>query len=138
MNLAQLNDSLVLLISKKKELASMSYNDDRYDDVEEELHNLEDQFLSNYGPYLEEALHEVHDEYCPDNEVLLPIAYLPCEFRNGDMTIEIDNSQGVYVDVDDYDETETKLVLAPNPVRLILNIGKSRQEVVWQAGGLKA
>lgn len=132
MNLAQLNESLVLLIDKKSGLAAMSYSDDKYDDLEEELHDLEDEFLSKYGSYLEEALHDVHDEFCPDNEVLLPIAYLPKTYQKDVNGVIVDNSQGVYVDVDDYEETETKLVLVPDPVRIILNIGKNRQEVVWQ------
>ena len=34
----------------------------------------------NYGDYIEEALRDVHDEFCPDSEVLLPIAYLANEY----------------------------------------------------------
>lgn len=132
MNLTLLNETLILIIDKKYGLASMSYSDEKYDEIEEELHDLEDEFLSKFGSYLEEALHDVHDEFCPDNEVLLPIAYLPRKYSKGASGVEVDNSQGVYVDVDDYDESETKLVLVPNPLRIILNIGKDKQEVVWQ------
>ncbi|QSE96776.1 hypothetical protein [Fulvivirga lutea] len=134
MDIQKLNNKLIELITKKKELCGMSYSDASYDALEEQLHDLEDRFLSDYGVYLEEVLHEVHDEYCPDNEVLLPIAYFPSQFEllpNGEFKVGCD--QGVYVDVDDYDASETKLVLVPNPIRLVLNVGKTQQEIVWQA-----
>ncbi|MEQ8927514.1 MAG: hypothetical protein RLO81_16985 [Fulvivirga sp.] len=134
MDVQKLNNQLMELITKKRELSGMSYSDSNYDELEEELHDLEDQFLSDYGKFLEEVLHDVHDEYCPDNEVLLPIAYFPSKFEllsTGELKVE--NNQGVYVDVDDYDDSETKLVLVPNPVRILLNVGDSLQEVVWQA-----
>jgi hypothetical protein len=35
------------------------------------------------------------------------------------------------VEVDKYPGKETKLALVPNPLRVVLNIGNERQEVVW-------
>ena len=33
----------------------------------------------------------------------------------------------------DYPGKDTKLVIVPNPVRIILNIGADKQQVVWTA-----
>jgi hypothetical protein len=56
MNTENLNKQLVALIEKKQALGKLSYNDERYDDIEEELHDLEDDFNEEFGPYLEDVL----------------------------------------------------------------------------------
>ena len=121
------------MVEKKSQLTGLDYNDPSYDQMEEELHDLEDKFIENYGDYLEDAFHEVHDEYCPDNDVLLPIAYLPNSvIKNGD-EYDVSAKEGVYVEVDDYESNDTKLVLLPRPTRIILQIDKSSKEIVWTA-----
>jgi hypothetical protein len=132
MNIAELNTSLVALIRKKEELSKLSYNDERYDDVEEELHDMEDEFNENYGEYLEEVLEEVHERLCPDSDVLLPTAYLP----NNLAALETGKpgpKEGVWVDTDEFPNKEARLVLVPNPTRLILSVGTSIQKEVWKA-----
>lgn len=37
---------------------------------------MEDLFVEKYGKDLEIALEVVHEEYCSDSDVLLPIAYV--------------------------------------------------------------
>src|SRR5690606_28447709 len=102
---------------KREELGKLDYNNPKYDDVEEQLHDLEDDFQENYGDQLEGVLRKVHDDVCPDNDVLLPIAYL----------------KGVPVETDKFAGKDTKLLLVTNPIRIILSIGKDKQEVVWTA-----
>lgn len=131
MNVNELNKSLVTLIEKKQALSKLSYNDDRYDDMEEELHDLEDDFNDEYGPYLEEALEDVHAKICPDTDVLLPTAYLPNTLEGDSGT---DQKEGVWVDYDEFPGKESRLVLVPNPVRLILSVGKTVRKEVWVAG----
>lgn len=133
MDIKALDHDLVELVEKKSQLSNLDYSDEIYDQIEEELHQLEDKFLESYGTYLEDALHEVHDEYCPDTDVLLPIAYLPNKImKNGD-EYEVDAREGVYVEVDDYEGDDTKLVLLPRPTRIILQINPTHREVVWIA-----
>ncbi|MTI23434.1 hypothetical protein, partial [Fulvivirga kasyanovii] len=96
-------------------------------------HDLEDDFLEKYGDYLEDAFHEVHDEFCPDTDVLLPIAYLPNEVIITDDGYDVAFKEGVYVEVDDYPGKETKLVLLPKPTRIILQVDPQQKEVVWKA-----
>ena len=53
------------------QLDSMDYSDNPYD-VEEELHDLEDALMEEFGEYLEDAIQEVYENLCPDNDVLIP------------------------------------------------------------------
>ncbi|WP_205503984.1 hypothetical protein [Rufibacter psychrotolerans] len=132
MNIQELNTALVTLIRKKQELGQLSYNDARYDDVEEELHDLEDEFNDNFGEYLEEVLGDVHERICPDTDVLLPTAYLP-EALDAQGQVDLTNKQGVWVEADAYPNKEARLLLVPNPTRLILSVGKNVREEVWKA-----
>ncbi len=128
-----LDGDLTTIIENKIRLSQLDYNNEEYDTLEEQLHDLEDDFLEKYGDYLEDALHEVHDEYCPDNDVLLPIAYLPNRINKSDDGYDVDFKEGVYVEVDDYVGKETKLVLLPKPTRILLQIDGNQREIVWKA-----
>jgi hypothetical protein len=118
MDVKALDKALLEILKKREELSKIDYNNPTYDDVEEALHDLEDDFQDEYGEYLEEAFQGVHDDLCPDNDVLMPIAYL---------------GKGVPVEVDKHDGKDTKLILVPGPARIILAIGKDKQEVIWTA-----
>jgi hypothetical protein len=118
MDIKALDKALQEIVAKKAELSKLDYNNPKYDDLEESLHDQEDDFQDEYGEYLEVAIQKVHDKYCPDNDVLLPIAYL------GD---------GAAVDLEKLPGRDSKLMLAANPTRLVLKIGKEKQETVWTA-----
>lgn len=134
MNIEDLDQALVKIVEKKNTLSKLNYNDENYDQVEEELHDLEDEFVEEYGEYLEEILADVHDELCPDNDVLLPIAYLANKYvrkeESGQVTYHAADG-GVLVDVDEYPDKLTRLVLVPKPTRLMLQIGNNQEEQVW-------
>ena len=134
MNISELNTSLEAIILKKQELSTLSYNDERYDEVEEELHDMEDDFNDNYGEYLEGVLEEVHERLCPESDVLLPTAYLPSNI-SGSIEGETSHGAGVWVDTEEYPNKESRLILVPNPTRLILSVGKNIQKEVWSAEG---
>jgi hypothetical protein len=118
MDIKALDKTLQEIVNYKKELGKIDYNNPKYDDLEEKLHDLEDDFQDEYGEYMEEILQKVHDQYCPDNDVLLPIAYL------GD---------GVIVELEKLPGKDARLMLATGPTRIILGLGKEKQEVVWTA-----
>lgn len=134
MDLVALDNELQKLVLKRNELSVMDYGNESYDDVEEELHEMEDEFSEKYGAYLEEAFYDVHDEYCPDSDVLMPIAYLGKQYKVEDGKFDVDFKQGVYVEMDDYPDQDTKLVLLPKPTRIILQINKGERNIVWTAG----
>ena len=133
MDIKALDQDLTSLIEKKISLSKVDYSSEDYDELEEELHDQEDDFLEKYGDYLEDAFHEVHDEFCPDTDVLLPIAYLPNDITKTEEGYEVDFKEGVYVEVDDYPGKETKLVLLPQPTRIVLQVDQQNKETVWTA-----
>ena len=136
MDIEALDKALVKIVNKKNALSQLNYNDENYDQVEEELHDLEDDFIDEYGDYMEDVLADLHDELCPDNDVLLPIAYLANKYvkaeDNGKETYHAADG-GVLVDVDEYPDKLTRLVLVPKPTRLVLQIGRGHEEQVWIA-----
>lgn len=139
MNIGELDRELASLVKMKNELSVLNYNDENYDKIEEKLHDQEDEFLEKFGDYIEDGLNEVHDEYCPDTDVLLPIAYLANKYiekgknEDGSIHYDVDINEGVIVEVDDYPDVISKLVLVPGPTRLVLNVKNKGQEVVWKA-----
>jgi len=135
-DIKKLEKDLTELVHLRNKLSSLDYNHPEYDDIEESLHDKEDDFLDNHGEFLEDILHNVHDEYCPDNDVLLPIAYLAKQYKiTGEGQFEVPHDAGVFVDADDYPGKNARLVLVPNPVRFILNIDKNTRLTVWSSEG---
>lgn len=118
MDVKELDAALQEIEKTKAALDKLDYNDPKYDDLEEQLHDLEDGLQDKHGEFLEDALQTVHDNVCPDNDVLMPIAYL---------------GKGVPVEVDKFSGKDTRLILVTNPPRIILSIGKEKKDVVWSA-----
>ena len=133
MDINQLNKELSQLALKKNELSGLDYDNEEYDRVEEELHAMEDDFQEKYGDYLDEALSYVHDKFCADNDVLLPIAYVANEYKVENGNFDVDTNQGVLVDVDNFPGKSTRLVLIPSPTRILLIIDSNTREEVWKA-----
>lgn len=138
MDIKKLNDDLCELVSRRNLLASLDYNDEAYDRVEEDLHDFEDDFLEEYDAYLEEAFQSVHDEHCPDTDVLLPIAYIAKKYiektdKAGNMSYGVGPNEGVLVEADKYELNDVRLILVPSPTRIVMTIDNTRPEVVWDA-----
>ena len=131
-----LNKALAALIAKKDELSKIGYDDARYDDLEEELHDMEDDFNEQFGEYLENVLEEVHTKIAPDSDVLLPTAYLPSSADASTDTAKAkkgaSSATGVWIDAEEYPGKDARLVLLANPPRLVLSVGKKQTEV-WTA-----
>jgi hypothetical protein len=133
MDIAALDKAIQQIAIKRNELKKIDYNNPKYDDLEEELHDLEDALHVKYGEFLEEALQEVHDKLCPDTDVLFPIAYLAKTYTvSAKNEFSVAFTEGVYVEVDSMPGKDTKLVIVPNPIRILLNT-KDKQEEVWKA-----
>lgn len=134
MDLKALDKALRQIIIKRNELNTIDYNNPKYDELEEQLHDLEDDFQEAYGDYLEEVLQKLHDDISPDTDVLYPIAYIAKSYDVKGDDFNVGNSEGVFVEIEKYQGKETKIVLLPNPTRVVLNVGKEKQEVLWTAG----
>lgn len=134
MELKDLDKAIQDIAVRRNALSKIDYNNPKYDDLEEELHDLEDTVQVKYGEYLEDVLQDIHDKYCPDTDVLYPIAYFAKSYHINDKNeFSVGPKEGVYVEVDSIPGKETKLVIVPNPVRIILNVGSDKQQVVWTA-----
>src|SRR6478736_6439639 len=113
MDKKQLDLFLTAIIEKRLQLNGLTYDNKDYDKVEEELHDLEDQFMDSFGDEMEEVLEDIHEKLCPDNDVLLPIAYMAHNYvksgKNPDGTtaFEVQGKEGVWVDVEKYDGKDT-------------------------------
>ena len=131
MDIKALDQAVQEIALKRNELKKIDYNNPKYDDLEEALHDLEDEFLDNYGDEMEKVLQEVHDKLCPDTDILLPIAYLAKAYTVTDKNeFSVSTLEGVFVEVDSLPGKDTKLVIVPNPLRIIINL-KDKQQVVW-------
>jgi hypothetical protein len=134
MDVKELDKAIQEIAIRRNALKKIDYNNPKYDDLEEELHDLEDSLHVKFGEYLEDVLQDVHDKYCPDTDVLYPIAYLAKSYTINDKNeFTVATSEGVFVEVDSIPGKDTKLVIVPNPIRVILNVGKDQQQIVWTA-----
>ena len=136
MDIKALNKDLDSLILTKAKLAKLTYDHQDYDRVEEELHDMEDDFLEKYGDEMEEVLDNVHEKLKSDNDVLLPIAYLPKapsvkKDDKGNNLYELTVADGVQIDVPGK-KGDVRLVVLSNPPRIILAEGKN-QTTLWEA-----
>lgn len=141
MDLKQLNKDLETIVLKKNELNALTYDHADYDDIEEELHDMEDDFLDVYGDALEEVLEGVHGKIDADNDILLPIAYIGSYYKpsgkNADGThkFEVAEGQGVLVESSKVKGGDLRLIFLPNPLQLLLVQGKDKKIVVWGEEG---
>ncbi|MEH0156049.1 hypothetical protein V6R21_18015 [Limibacter armeniacum] len=136
MNTEAIEKALIEIIKKRSELNQLSYEDEKYDETEDALHDLEDDFVDDHGDTLEDILSDVHDDLCPDIDVLSPLSYIAQQYvQTGENAMgpeyDVTFDQGVFVEVDDYLGKPTKLVIIPNPLRIILNIDRQNRELVW-------
>ena len=139
MDIKELDKIITQIIQRKLALSKLTYNDKKYDIIEEELHDLEDEFIENYGDYFEEVLEKVHEKICPDTDVLLPTAYVAKQYLqtgknpDGSLAFDVNYKEGVWVDSDKFPGKDTRLVFIPNPTRLVFSVEGKSKEVVWKA-----
>jgi hypothetical protein len=139
MQIKAINKSLNELIEKRNELAVLSYSDPKYDDLEEVLHDLEDDFLDEYGDFFEKVLIDIHDKNFPESDVLSPIAYMAKKYvtktahPDGTIDYSIPAKEGVWVEAYALPNKNVRLVLLPNPPRFVMQIENGAQKEVWNA-----
>jgi hypothetical protein len=139
MDLNQLDKDLTVIIELRNSLSKFSYADPEYDVIEEELHDLEDDFNDTYGEYLERELEKIYDKLNSDNEVLLPSAYLANQYvplmpdARGIITYEVKGKQGVPIESEQFDGQDVRLVLISNPARIVMQINGRSLKDVWSS-----
>ncbi|WP_158860532.1 hypothetical protein [Lunatibacter salilacus] len=139
MDLNQLDKDLTVIIELRIRLTKYSYADHEYDEIEEELHDLEDDFNDNYGEDLERELEKIYAKLNSDNEVLLPSAYLANQYvplmpdARGIVSYEVKGKQGVPIESEQFDGQDVRLVLISNPARIVMQINGLSLKDVWRS-----
>ncbi len=139
MNWDKLDKELTEIVEKRNQLAAMDYSDLKYDDLEEELHDLEDDFNENYEDVLEKEVDKVQTKLKSDTDVLLPTAYIANEYKpllpdaNGVITYEVSGVQGVPIESDQFDKVDVRIVLIPNPARFVLLLNGKQLKDLWRS-----
>ena len=74
MNWEKIDQELTEIVQQRNQLSALEYSDESYDDLEEQLHDLEDDFNENYEDILEPELEKIYSKLKSDSDVLLPPA----------------------------------------------------------------
>jgi len=139
MDFDKLDKDLTTIVEKRIALSKKSYADADYDDIEEELHDLEDDFNEEFSQYLENELEKIYDKLCPDNDVLLASAYLANKYTplladsRGVVSYEVKGPEGVPVESEQFDRQDVRIVLIPNPARFVMQINGVSLKDLWRS-----
>ncbi|SHO60354.1 hypothetical protein [Algoriphagus zhangzhouensis] len=139
MNWDKLDKELTEIVEKRNQLASMDYSDESYDDLEEEIHDLEDDFNEEYEDVIEEQLEKIYSVLKSDTDILLPTAYIANKYKpllpdaKGIVSYEVGGQEGVPIESDQFDRQDVRLVLIPNPARIVMLINGRQLKDVWRS-----
>lgn len=139
MNWEKLDKELTEIVEKKNQLSAMDYSDEKYDDLEEAIHDLEDDFNENYEAVLEKEFEKIYTRLKSDTDILLPTAYIANKYKpvlpdaNGIVTYEVTGREGVPIESDQFDRQDVRLVLVPNPVRILMIINGKSVKDIWKS-----
>ncbi|TDQ18808.1 hypothetical protein DFQ04_0616 [Algoriphagus boseongensis] len=139
MNWEKLDEQLTEIVKKRNLLSQMDYSDESYDDLEEELHDLEDDFNEEYEEVFEPQLEKIYSKLKSDTDILLPTAYLANKYKEmlpdakGIVTYEVEGNEGVPIESDELGKVDMRIVLVPNPARFVLLINGKQLKELWKS-----
>jgi hypothetical protein len=139
MNWEKLDQELTEIVHQRIQLSALEYSDENYDDLEEQLHDLEDDFNENYEEVLAPELEKIYTKLKSDTDVLLPTAYLANQYQEmlpdarGSITYEVSGEQGVPIESDELGKVDMRIVLIPNPVRFVLLVNGKQLKELWKS-----
>lgn len=135
----KLDRNLTEIVEKRISLSKITYADPEYDDIEEELHDLEDELNDEFGDVLEAELEKIYDKLSSDSDVLLPSAYLANNYSpllpdaNGVVSYEVKGPEGVPIESEQFDGQDVRIVLIPNPTRFVMQINGVSLKDLWRS-----
>ena len=137
MNIENLNQAFAEIAEKKSKLSQTESGSEERNLLAREISVLEDDFRLEYGSYLEEVLFNVYDEYCSDDQVQSLTSYFADTYqihsKGTNLNFDVADDEGVEVHAEDFPGIQARLVLVPNPVRLILQGTREPfREVLWK------
>ena len=139
MNWEKIDQELTEIVQQRNQLSALEYSDENYDDLEEQVHDLEDDFNENYEEILAPELEKIYAKFKSDSDVLLPTAYLANFYQEmlpdakGSITYEVTGNQGVPIESDQLGKVDLRIVLVPNPVRFVLLINGKQLKELWKS-----
>lgn len=139
MNWETLDQLLTEIVQQRNQLSQLEYSDENYDDLEEQLHDLEDDFNEEYEEVLAPELEKIYTKLKSDTDVLLPTAYLANSYKEmqadakGIVTYEVSGAQGVPVESDQLGKVDLRIVLIPNPARFVLLVNGNQLKELWKS-----
>ena len=139
MNWEKIDQELTEIVQQRNQLSALEYSDENYDDLEEQLHDLEDDFNENYEEILAPELEKIYAKLKSDSDVLLPTAYLANYYQEmlpdakGSITYEVNGDQGVPIESDQLGKVDLRIVLIPNPTRFVLLINGKQLKELWKS-----
>ena len=139
MNWEKIDQELTEIVQQRIQLSALEYSDENYDDLEEQLHDLEDDFNENYEDVLAPELEKIYTKLKSDTDVLLPTAYLANTYlemlpdAKGSVTSEVSGEQGVPIESDQLGKVDLRIVLIPNPVRFVLLVNGRQLKELWKS-----
>jgi hypothetical protein len=139
MNWEKLDEQLNEIVKKRNQLSQMDYSDESYDDLEEELHDLEDDFNEEYEEVFEPQLEKIYSKLKSDTDILLPTAYLANKYTEmlpdakGIVTYEVSGGEGVPIESDELGKVDMRIVLVPNPARFVLLVNGKQLKELWKS-----
>lgn len=125
------------LIEIRNELYQTEYNSTKYDELEEDMADLEDEIMEEFGDKLDEVIEAITHSIAPDTDPAHPMAYLaksytPSEFVPGEF--EINTNDGIRLNSTLKDENgkpmKGRLIWLPAPARLVFT-SSSDIRVLW-------
>lgn len=139
MNWEKIDQELTEIVQQRIQLSVLEYSDENYDDLEEQLHDLEDDFNENYEEVLAPQLEKIYTKLKSDTDVLLPTAYLANTYHEmlpdakGSITYEVSGEQGVPIESDQLGKVDLRIVLIPNPIRFVLLVNGKQLKELWKS-----
>tara|TARA_R110002096_G_scaffold27022_5_gene83063 strand:+ start:266 stop:688 length:423 start_codon:yes stop_codon:yes gene_type:complete len=139
MDFEKLDVELSKIVKLRIKLSEIIYADPNYDDIEEELHDLEDDLNEEYGDVLESKLEDIYATLVSDNDVLLPSAYLANKYipmlpdSRGVVTYDVQGREGVPIESEQFDGQDVRIVLVPNPTRFVMVINGKSLKDLWRS-----
>ena len=139
MNWEKIDQELTEIVQQRNQLSALEYSDENYDDLEEQLHDLEDDFNENHEEVLAPELEKIYTKLKSDSDVLLPTAYLANHYQEmlpdakGSITYEVSGKQGVPIESDELGKVDLRIVLVPNPIRFVVLINGKQLTELWKS-----
>lgn len=129
-----LNEDLIDLVEVKNRVSSLENASREYDSIRRLFEKMSEYFNAKYGVTMEQIMFEIYDELCPDDEIQPIDKYLASHYDKRSEEYDAPLDEGVVVHLDDFSFKEGRLILLPNPARIVLqNPETSHREILWQA-----